>query len=832
MKIQEQIPCSYGYKLVSDVPGLQHTVKLGFGEDVALKFMREMRELAEKIMTEHIMNPTPRPRYDQLTQEEKHRHGTGNCHICEGAFKSGERRVLDHDHFKLVPGQNFGQYRGPAHNRCNLNYKISPKTWKLPVFFHNLRGFDSHLLIKAYEADLGDIKIIPTNMEKYLTFSIGQVRFLDSMQFMNSSLEKLVEGMNSDELYITQQEFPDPAHFACIKKKGVYPYSYFDSLGKFSAKQLPPKTAFKNDLTGKDITDADYQRARDVWRKFRCTSMRTYHDIYLKTDVTLLADVFEGFRTMCTQTYGLDPVHYVSAPSLAWDAALKLTKVNLELLTDPGMHLFFENAIRGGISMISKRHGKANHSLLPSGYDELSEAIHLIYVDCNNLYGHSMSECLPTGGFTWLDSDRFPLETCEEEVLKTCEDDIKRIPVDSPKGYTFNLDLHYPQHLHDDHSDYPLAPEKVKVESEMFSPFMVEQFPDAKATEKLVPNLSDKQEYTVHYRTLQLYLELGMRITKIHKVLEFDQSPWLKPYIDLNTCKRSQSNTEFQKNLFKLMNNAVYGKTMENVRRRMKVTIVTEESVLRKRVSKPTFKRAQKIRDDMVAMQNYTSTVHLNRPIYCGFVVLELSKQLMYDFHYNHMKARYPLDKLALVFTDTDSLCYEVKTNDIYEDMRQDARTKYDFSDYPRDHHLYDDCNRKKIGFFKDELNSIPLEEVVALRPKCYSLKYSGKVKDNTVVHRDLIEKKVAAGVVRTMKEEHLKHAQYLRTLQTRKRHFVTQNRITSKAHSLYTVNQTKVALCAVDTKRYILNDGIHTIAYGHYRIAEDSAEGMYTSNG
>ena len=226
--------------------------------------------------------------------------------------------------------------------------------------------------------------------------SVGQVRFIDSFQFMNSGLGELVNNMNSNELIFTKIQFPDPVEFELVKKKGVYPYDYFNSIDRFIDIQLPNKDAFRNKLSGEDITDIEYRRACNIWTTFNCPTLKDYHNVYLKTDVTLLADVFEKFRTMCLKTYTLDPCHYLSAPSLAFDGALKYTKIRLELLTDLNMHLFIENSIRGGVSMISTRYAQANHRLLPS-IDPFKELQHLIHLDANNLYGHAVCEFLPTG---------------------------------------------------------------------------------------------------------------------------------------------------------------------------------------------------------------------------------------------------------------------------------------------------------------------------------------------------------------------------------------------------------------------------------------------------
>ena len=152
--------------------------------------------------------------------------------------------------------------------------------------------------------------------------------------------------------------------------------------------------------------------------------------------------------------------------------------------------------------------------------------------------------------------------------------------------------------------------------------------------------------------------------------------------------------------------------------------------------------------------------------------------------------------------------------------MAVDALEYFDFSDYPHNHFLFDDYNKKQIGYFKDELSSLPLEEFVGLRPKCYSLKFSGKVKNNMIVHEDPVEKKTAAGTKKCVKKNHLRHQHYRKTLTTLQKHMTTQNSIVSKKHTIYSINQRKIGLSAMDTKRYILDDGVNTLAHGHWRIA------------
>ena len=252
--------------------------------------------------------------------------------------------VKDHDHMT-------GKYRGAAHNECNLKLKLNPKTMPIPVIFHNLKGYDGHLLMQAMATVRGEIKCIPTNTEKYISFSLGNLRFIDSVNFLLSSLDKLVKG--SDEFPIMKKLMPEENKLRLLLKKGVYPYEYMDSFEKFDETKLPEKEKFYSSLSDEGITDEEYERAKQVWETFRCRNLGDYHNLYVETDTLLLADVFENFRKVCQEKYGLDPAHYYSAPGLSWDALLKKTGVELDLLTDLDMHLFIERGMRGGISMAS-----------------------------------------------------------------------------------------------------------------------------------------------------------------------------------------------------------------------------------------------------------------------------------------------------------------------------------------------------------------------------------------------------------------------------------------------------------------------------------------------
>ena len=283
--------------------------------------------------------------------------------------------------------------------------------------------------------------------------------------------------------------------------------------------------------------------------------MGEYHNLYLLSDVLLLMDIFENFRKTCLQYYKLDPCHYFTSPGLSWDAMLKMTDIKLELMTDINMYQFAEKGMCGGISYIANRYGKANNKYMEE-YNEEDKSKYIMYLDANNLYGWAMSQYLPTGGFNWLN---------EEELNNI---DLGKYEEKSNEGLILEVDLEYPKELHDLHNDYPVALERMTVNEEMLSKYCKETANKYKIkvglVNKLIPTLRNKVEYVLHYRNLQLYMDLGLKVTKVHRALRFNQSPWLKQYIDFNTEKRKNANTSFEKDFFKLMNKSVFGKTMEN----------------------------------------------------------------------------------------------------------------------------------------------------------------------------------------------------------------------------------------------------------------------------
>jgi hypothetical protein len=404
----------------------------------------------------------------------------------------------------------------------------------------------------------------------------------------------------------------DEEAFKMLTRKGVYPYSYMDSFERFEETELPPKEAYFNVLTNQHISDDDYNFAQSQWNKFQLKNLGELHDLYVETDVALLADVFEGYRDCSLENYGLDPVHFCTAPSLSWTAALKYTGVQLEIPLDPDMHIMFDRGMRGGISIVTNQYAKANNPDV-SDFDEDLPLSHIIYVDCNNLYGVAMCKYLPTGGFEWVELDTQSMEFWTAFVLAQKDE--------QETGFIMEVDLEYPEHLHDLHDNYPLAPEHVNITGDMLSPHQRKLAEDLKVKvggKKLCTTLHSKKNYILHYRTLKTYLELGMKITKVHRVLKFKQSDWLKPYIDLNTRLRIQASTKFGVSLAKLMNNAFFGKTCEDVRKYKTIHICINEKEAKKRLGRNNVRRSKIFGENLVAIEITKNIVTLDKPRYIG----------------------------------------------------------------------------------------------------------------------------------------------------------------------------------------------------------------------
>ena len=419
---------------------------------------------------------------DPLTKAQLKKHEEVRiCHICFKSFNGENPKARDHWHYT-------GRYRGPAHMKCNLQYKIP---LYIPIVFHNLSRYDAHLFIKELasitDRSIGHMGVIAKNTEDCISFSIKvevdkymdkkgierskeiELRFIDSFQFMRSSLDSLVNNLaRGGNVFFGFEEYSENQYKLLIRK-GIYLYECIPDWDKFKETKLSPREAFYSKLNMAGVREEDYEHANRTWKEFGLKDLGEYHDLYLKTDVILLANVFEAFRKVCLKSYGLDPAHFYTAPGLAWKACLKKTRIRLELLLDPDILSMFERGIRGGITQSVNRWAKANNPHMGSDFAPDKPTRYLQYLDGNNLYGWGNVSTITYWRFKWVS-------------IKPSK--ISQLAKRKSKGYLLEVDVRYPRELHDSHNDLPFMCERMKING----------------VEKLIPKLYDKKRYVIHIR--------------------------------------------------------------------------------------------------------------------------------------------------------------------------------------------------------------------------------------------------------------------------------------------------------------------------------------------
>ena len=561
------------------------------------KFCKDLRKHVTKIINYEKKKMIP------LTAEEKIYHNKQKiCYICKREFNNNDKKnykVRNHCRYT-------GKYRGAAHNICNLRYKV-PK--EISIVFDNGSTYDYHFIIKELVKEFeGNFECLGDNTEKYITFSVSikkkienkdpeityKIKFIDSYRFMSSSLSKLAgnlsEGIHNNKCldckfcldYIKIKN--EKVLLKCFNCNNYYKKKFNQDL----IKKLKNTYSFCNN----DLNKFVLLLRKGEKKKFNERSLPSKEDFYSNLNMEDIDDidyrhgnnVFKGFKLENLGDY--HDLYVQSDTLLLADVFENFRDMYLkEYELDPAYFLSLP--------------GLAWQACLKKTNVELTDYDMLLMVEegiRDGIY-HSIHR----------------YAKANNKYMKNYNNNYNE---NDNKGYIFEVDVKYPKRFHKLHSDLLFLPERIEVNK----------------CKKLICNLSNKKKYVIHVNSLKQALNHGLKLKKIHRVIEFNQKEWLKPYIDMNTELRKAANNDFEKDLFKLMNNSVFGKTMENIRKHRDIKIVTTDKRRRKLVSEPNYHTINLISEDLSIIEMKKTKVKMNKPIYLGLSILEISKILMYEF--------------------------------------------------------------------------------------------------------------------------------------------------------------------------------------------------------
>ena len=700
-----------------------------------------------------------------MTEQDQQDFENDNiCRYCEKYIELD--KVRDHCHLT-------GKYRGPAHNECNLKVKQKDSNF-ITIGLHNFSNYDCHMFFKTLvdrKKDNVEFKIIPKTDEKYISVKYGCIKFNDTYRFLSSSLDKLVQTLvdnsyktlknlkkevigddkilniinelenlidktkrnqsistlekkypdkfneleealldyiGENDLKILKTEFPDEWKY--LIKKLAYPYEYFNSIEDYQkpVNNLENRDFFSK-LKNKCPDDKEIDRTREIIKNFNIKDGVELTELYCKSDVLLLACVFEKFIKVSQNEFGISPLYFVSLPGYTWDCGLKYTNIKLQILQDKDMILYLENSIRGGMS-----------GVMGDRYVKSDKNKKILYGDANNLYGFAMSQTLP------YDDIKFETENvCLEEIIYT--------PDDYDKGYFLEVDHEYPHNIRRKTKYFPFCPENKTISKDDLSPYMKSIMSENYVShKKLIFDWTDQKNYLIHYRMLKFYVRHGMKIKKVHNVISFKQSKWLEKYIAFNTRKRNQAVNDFERDFNKLLNNAFYGKTMENVRNRCKIEIIEKDNhnKISKQQRNLTFNGIHKIFNNCDSYLFKEHEILMDKPIYLGVAILELSKLHMYETYYDNLQPYFGQEIIQLHYLDFDSFILSIKSENLIKDLKK-LDDIFDFSNIDENHELYSEKNKKVLGKVKIETpKNIFIDEFIAIRSRIFAFKCKDEIED------------------------------------------------------------------------------------------------------
>lgn len=910
-QITKKYENTYENEKLTSIKRIDYKTKTNQNSDedlLLIDYMNDLFNLYDE-SHKHLVNSCNEQIFLTKEDEENYKNAL-NCYLCdESLLKDGKvDKCRDHCHYT-------GKYLGCAHNSCNMKRQIKKcrydckghfndngehiknacKYYNLPIVLHNMTSYDSKYIIRAIylhakknNIDLSDkrvLKFISKSNEKISSIYYRGLYFIDSFCFIASSLDSISSKLKNEDKNATYDNFMkfknerniENISFDEFNYKLLFPYSYIDNIEKLNETNLPDKKYYYNVLKNESENDEkftkicncnncdvckfnkDYNKTIELYNKLKCKNIGDFYDIYLKNDVTLLADSWLNFAENCQKYYGLEINYFVSGPQYFNAANYYMNKLKTYNISEENSEIYhiFKSMMRGGQSFVGQRY---EESIFDSENSENNR--YIIQPDANSLYASIMTRKLPNG-------KEFKILENDSEEFKTMSDKntIKNFDFNGDYCYLYTVDLDYSNktigelikngdlqqdydivynckksdNLHDIHNYYPLAVEKREVLENEISDYQKKCYKEIndgkeykKSCKKLVGTFYNKIEYTCTIENLAFYLKHGLRILKIHKIVKCSQSELFTKFVNFNLDKRNEA--KLLKNLilaelFKIAVNSIYGKTLQDPCKNRPVSIVNSEKSINKALVSAYTKSLTKVFDEFYLKETHKQSDKINTPMFVGCYILELSKLVLYRFYYEVILKKYSHNNVKILMSDTDSLALSISCKNIYEDIVNDdtLNKHFDYSGYEKTHPCYNLLEQLKINdnekykrlmkntgkfyCFKDEACSYAVKTGYFLKSKCYFIKYDCS-KDYYKIRNK--------GVNNHINKTEIKEINYKEAIHENKTVKKDNKRICSKKMVNYTINQNKMALNAFNDKYYQLKNGIDGLSFGHYKINND----------
>ena len=808
---------SFGYVILNGVTGQMLTYKRLFGEDVSKDVVPTLRYEFQKYHDQFVAQEHP---IKMTSADHKKAKETTHCKHCNVQLtfgkKAGTLAVNHHDHTKAGKiaidsnGEEIvleGNFIDRICSRCNT--LLVNKRRSLNIFMHNGGGYDFNLFLKDIEKKKKEnVFILPKQASKYYTFSIGNLVFKDTINFLPFSLDKMVESLRKDDpnfkLTITHKILEQLGYSKeLIEKtvgKGSFPYEAINSLDIFNLEGVPPRHMFDSSLTG-PISDEKYEHVKEIYKDPKINTVKDLHDLYLACDVGIICDCFQYFRKFSNETWELDPTNYITSASMYLDAALKESNQELDLISDPNLYEVLEKSICGGFVSVVKRKAFANNVDMGDLYDPAKPDSHLLLLDFNGLYAGIQQEKLPTGSFNLMsDSDT---KVFEKKLLNN------EVVFDGDTAYWVECDIEIPDNTAIKTDDLPLSmyvADNIRGSDYMNAKLRGKPRPNGA---KLVATHLPVKKGSYHIKWLSLLVELGLKVTKLHRVWSFKQSAFLKSYVTKNINLRAKEKNELLRTMLKLASNAPYGKLLEQKRKRTtKSTFVETAQQVRQHCKSPFYKSLRRLGNNRCIIERYVEQILLDVPIYVGNTILQLSKHQFWEFYYLVLKPHFG-DNVQILYCDTDSMMLQIfvdKGTSLKDLLEKSVLKDWVDRSNLKNEALRDNKFKGQSGKLKSETADDCIVSAFMLKPKLYSIQ--------TLTGRKVANKGVNMKNIEPVPHELFRQAVDDPSISAKR----PQTNIRKVDEDMCTVRYEKETINTFENKRFWL-DSNTSYAYGHPAI-------------